>query len=170
MSIVEPVGGEPVDEEVDLARDDIEAVEVHFPLTPDAEGWPPVPVEPIWVQPMGEDRYRVLNVPFFALGVSSGDVIEASRDDAGIRHFKRVVQPSDRSTIRIIVAEPDGVEALADQILRRGCLVEASYIPALIAIDVPPQEDYGALLTLLDELEAAGVLDYEEANVAAAHR
>ena len=180
MSVEEPVDGDLVDAAVgqfaddvdsdDIDTDDIEAVEVHFPLTPDEEGWPPVPVEPIWVQPVGDDQYRLLNVPFFALGVSSGDLIEATRDETGIRHFKRVVEPSNRSTIRIIVAEPEGVEALADQILRRGCLVEASYIPALIAVDVPSQEDYGALLTLLDEFEAAGVLDYEEANIAAPHR
>lgn len=145
-------------------------VEVHFPLTPDDEGWPPVPVEPIWVEPLGGDRFRLLNVPFFALGVSSGDVVSAPRDASGIRHFAAVVEPSERSTIRIIVADPDGVEALADQILRRGCLVEASYIPALMAIDVPPEEDYAALIDLLDELEAAEVLDYEEANIAAPHR
>ena len=172
--MTKPVDTEPVDagatEQADPSADHVEAVEVHFPLTPDDEGWPPVPVEPIWVQPLGDDRYRLLNVPFFALGVSSGDVIQATRDSTGIRHFVKVVQPSDRSTIRIIVAEPEGVEALADQIIRRGCLVEASYIPALLAIDVPPEEDYAALLALLDEFEAAEVLDYEEANIAAPHR
>ncbi len=146
-----------------------EAVEVHFPLTPDEEGWPPVSTEPIWARPLGDDRYRLLNVPFFALGVSGGDVIEATRGDDGLRQFAGVVQASGHSTIRIIVADPSAVEELAEQILRRGCHVEASFIPALVAIDVPAEEDYAVLKAWLDDLEAAELLDYEEANVAPGH-
>ncbi len=145
------------------------AVEVHFSLTPDEQGWPPVPVEPIWARPMGDDRYRLLNIPFFALGVSGGDVIVAPRGEDGLRHFQSVVEASGHSTIRIIAADPDGIEELADQIMRKGCHVEASYIPALVAIDVPPEEDYASLREWLDELEAANVLDFEEANLAASH-
>lgn len=145
------------------------AVEIHFKLAQDDEGWPPVPAETIWARDEGEGRFVLLNVPFFALGVSRGDLVEVTETDDGVLHFARVVEASGHSTLRIIAADPLRIEEIAEQVMRRGCDVEAGYIPALVSVDVPPQAEYPALQRWLDDLEAAEVLDYEESNLAPVH-
>lgn len=149
-----------------------EAVEVQFPLETDGEGWPPLQVEPIWCRPVpsGHDHYVVTNVPIHVLGISRGDVIRASRSAAGPLQFDSLVERGGHGTIRVIVADPSQVEAVAQTLAGFGCGVGDTYIEQLLTLDLSPEVNYAAVRGWLMDAEAAGRVDWEEGALAPSHR
>jgi uncharacterized protein DUF4265 len=85
-------------------------VRVYFDLEKDPDDggppWPPYDVEWIWATQVGPDRYRLDNVPFYARGISCGDVVEATTAYASGQGlaFKSVVNRSGHSTFRIMIS------------------------------------------------------------------
>lgn len=132
------------------------------------DDWPPTAAEDIWALPLQGDQLRLANVPLFAVDVAFDDVISATRD-GDVRLFESVVESSGHSTIRVIAATVSDVEDLAADVADFGCAVAMCFIPAMFAVDVPPELDYSGLHGWLSEREAEGVLDFEEAYLAAAH-
>src|SRR6476661_1521622 len=60
--------------------------------------------ETMWATPVGPDRYRLENSPFYAYGVSWLDVVEALPDEAaGLPVFVRRVERSGHRTVRLIL-------------------------------------------------------------------
>ncbi len=58
-------------------------------------------VETLWAFDLGQDQYKLDNTPWYAYGVSTGDVIEAERQEPdGFPLFKRVVATSGYRTVR----------------------------------------------------------------------
>ena len=43
------------------------------------DGFPPISVESLNARPIEDDRFEILNTPFFAESVAYGDVVVASR-------------------------------------------------------------------------------------------
>ncbi|MFB9681700.1 DUF4265 domain-containing protein [Streptosporangium vulgare] len=76
-------------------------VRVVFELSPD-DGWPPVGSERLWAIPLGPDRARLDNIPFFVRGVACGDVVRIDTDAEGITWVTEVVEVSGNCTIRIL--------------------------------------------------------------------
>ncbi|MBK9220485.1 MAG: DUF4265 domain-containing protein [Uliginosibacterium sp.] len=67
-------------------------------------------VETLWAFALGDSRYKIDNLPFFAYGVSLHDIVHAPLNTVeGFATFERVVSKSGNRTIRVIF-EP----ALAD--------------------------------------------------------
>ncbi len=63
-------------------------------------------VETLWATPVGRDRYKLDNSPFYAYGVSWQDVIEARPEREGdLPTLVRVVEKSGNRTIRVGVRE-----------------------------------------------------------------
>ncbi|MCO4761048.1 MAG: DUF4265 domain-containing protein [Myxococcales bacterium] len=151
-------------------RDD--AVEIQFDLETDGEGWPPIPVEPIWCTPVpsGDEHYTVTNVPIFAVDISRGDIIRAHRGQGGPMRFVALVEQGGHSTLRVIVANPDEVEAVAQSLASFGCVVNHTYIDQLLTLDLPPGVDYGVIRGWLLDADAADRVDWEEGALAAVHR
>lgn len=104
--------------------------------TPSVDGYPPEEWEGIWAIPLGEGRFRIDNIPFYARGLSCGDVVEASEVD-GALIFQRVVQHSDNSTIRIIIYNIEDENQVRRALLEFGCSIEGVGIDGLIAVNVP---------------------------------
>src|SRR5690349_21213099 len=70
-----------------------------------AGGWPPpVESEGLWAVPLGEGRYRIENVPWFAGNLAAGDVVSAVEHE-GNRWVMQRWQWSGHLTVR--VAHPD---------------------------------------------------------------
>ena len=136
------------------------------------EGFPGVDWEGLWARPLGADRYRLENVPFYAYGLALQDVV-AARDAGGELVIEEVVEDSGHSTIRVMI-DTDGVpsgreterrEHWRAELRARGCGSEVSNLPMLFAVDVPPEVGYQAVRDLLDQAEAAGELGFEEAKL-----
>lgn len=147
-----------------------ETVEVQFPLEV-VDGWPPVEVEALWCVPLDEaaGRYRVDNVPLFAVGIAWRDQILAERKD-GTLTFAEILEPSGRSVLRVLVDPDADPEAVAVALTERGAGVQRTPIEALLTVDLAADFDAAALLLWLDEAEAAGLLEWEEGLLAPNHQ
>lgn len=117
----------------------------------------------MWAEPAGPGLFRLANSPFYAYGVSLGDVVRvASRD--GLPTVDAIVERGGRSTYRLIRSEALADEvwneewALLDQL---GCMHEGDG-ERLVAIDVPADADVVAVFRLLEEGENLGFWVFEE--------
>jgi len=135
-----------------------------FHLEIDEDGYPPASTESLWAIQQGE-HLVVDNIPFFARGVSCGDIVSFDLED-GDRYFREVVQDSGHSTVRMIIYDREKrMSAVCARLEELGCQWEQSPYPSLIAVDVPPTANIDALRSFLD----AGIKDesfeYEEAKI-----
>jgi hypothetical protein len=144
-------------------------VKVRFALEPD-DGWPPVGSEGMWAQPLGNGRFRIDNTPWFVRDLASGDVVEATFDSDGVLWAGARIEFSGRLTVRVIPfrAGPLGgdLQAVLDAFAELGVSGEGA-LPAyaIVALDIPPDSDHGAIIDLLLRGQDDGSWDFEEGCV-----
>lgn len=120
--------------------------------------------EALWAEPLGNDLYRVENVPFCAYGINYGDTVRAVPVAPEQKpHVVRVVQRSGHRTLRVSFCDHLGgevqgptlaaIEALGGEVERAN--------DQFICIDVPAGADYTAIRAVLEAQERDGVLEYE---------
>jgi hypothetical protein len=122
--------------------------------------WPPFNVETMWVEPIGQSRYRVKNIPFFAKPLALDDIVEAQLNDDGFLWFKRTVEIGQHSTVRIIVMSGDKDGILRD-LVELGCEYETSRW--VIAVDIPNSDVLRPVYALLQQKVGSGEIGLEEA-------
>jgi hypothetical protein len=141
-------------------------VKITFRLPEDDQaGW--VETEGLWAKNLGDGRYRIDNVPFFLYGVSLDDIVSAEDVD-GLLVFREVISPGGHSTYRVYIPEPDtavaaGLDERLAEILALGASLERAN-RRLIAIDVPPDADIGAIYKMLEAGEDATLWEFEEGH------
>ncbi len=129
----------------------------------------PYATESVWAKCIAENRFCILNSPFFAFGVSYQDEVEAEPEGDKFR-FVKVLRPSGRSTYRVLLQEgrtiddPEFCERWRP-FHDRGCTYESAN-PKYIAIDIPPGVDVAFLYRLLEAGENDGIWVFEEGNYA----
>lgn len=156
---------------MDINQDDM--VKIGFKLDKDQDDYPPADWEWVWASRVGDATFRIDNVPFFAKGISSGDIVAANQTDKGLI-FGSLVQSSGHSTVRVVVLRGDRddremqalVADLRASLKALGCSTELSHIPNLFSVDIPPEVSYKAVSEFLSLKENNGILEYEEASVA----
>jgi hypothetical protein len=124
------------------------------------DGYPSEEWEGLWAVPLGEGLYKVDNIPFYAMNISWEDVVEAEYQD-NLYILKRLVQPSENSTIRVVVYDLANEDDVRKRISEMGCAMEGSGIPGLIAVNVPKASIEKVLIFLNDAFEKEQ-LDFEE--------
>jgi hypothetical protein len=141
-------------------------VKIIVPLEQDEDGYPPVGSERLWALHLGEGRYQLDNIPFFARDLALGDVVSAVPEEGaeeGVLRYQQVLQPSGHSTFRILVHDESQVPEVCRLLEQLGCDIERSHLPRLAAIDIPPRVP----LTAVRDALAPGVSqerwEYEEA-------
>ena len=110
-------------------------VKVRFLLPPD--DWHNMEVERMWCEERGDGCYALRNSPFYARGLSFGDVVEARESD-GILTCLRVVERSGHSTYRLFTnphATDEQIQELLDHLSKLRCNLEKG-TERLWAIDV----------------------------------
>jgi hypothetical protein len=148
-------------------------VKVVIPIEQDEDGFPPFTSEGVWAKPVGDGCFEVANAPFYAYGISLGDVVAARPAGQGEFELEDVVEASGHSLVRVKV-RARGVED--DEVDRRvtrwrsaldaiGCGSELSNLRTLFSVDVPAAVDYGPVRARLDEGAASGEIGFEEANL-----
>lgn len=121
--------------------------------------------ESLWAEPVGEDRYRLRNVPFLVFGFSEQDVITA-KEDNGALAVTGVAARGGHSTYRLVLPEDTNEETfLKDWVRLRelGCTYERA-TRRFVAIDVPPHADIHAVYQALEEGESACLWEFEEGH------
>jgi hypothetical protein len=146
------------------SRTDPRAAKVAFRLVQDEDGYPPADWEHLWAHQVGESLFVLDNIPFFARGVSAGDLVSVQLK-AGMNEFREVVQPSGHSTLRVIFFDTTLISELRSKLKELGCETEQSHLPNLVAVDVPPSTDLETVREVLAEGEDSGKWEYEEAVI-----
>ncbi len=142
-------------------------VKVTFDLAPDA--WHGNATESVWAEALGEGRYRIRNVPFYARGIAVSDIVIATAIE-GRLHFKQVLLRSGHSTYRAFLGENVDLDSPRFRTVwmpleQLGCTLERA-TTHLLAIDIPPSADLQVAYRLLEAGETAGVWEFEEGHSA----
>jgi hypothetical protein len=141
---------------------DEKLVRIVFRLEPSA--WHGNATERLWAEPLGKDRFRLRNSPFYAFDVSNEDIVLGEQSD-GEMFFKNVVMRGGHSTYRLKLRVQDvrapGFTRFWQPLERRGCSFEEGPV---VAVDVPPRADIYAVYGLLEAGESAGTWDFEEGH------
>lgn len=120
--------------------------------------------ESFWAEPLGDDLYRLDNIPFHAYDLHYRDVVHAvPREPGDLPTIVEVVQPSGHKTLRVIFESElpeEEVQRLLDALTTRRVEYERSH-DYFYALNVPPDVDYQAICDLLWRQENAGWLQYE---------
>ncbi len=114
--------------------------------------------ETLWVQSLGNDEYKVDNLPYYTYGVSLGDVVYAPITLAdAVPTFQKVISKSGNRTIRIYFSSTPTREASKDMILKTlvgfGCDYEGAN-SRYFSINVPPSSDLAMIYQYLDHQNA----------------
>ena len=130
----------------------------------DPGSWHGNATERLWAEPLGNDRFRIRNTPFYVFGVSNDDVVLAA-DVERQTVFSRVVLRSGHSTYRLRLEAHDLSASSFVQgwtpLQELGCSYEEGPV---LAVDVPPAADIYAVYELLQAGEDAGVWEFEEGH------
>jgi hypothetical protein len=121
--------------------------------------------ESVWAQPRSDGTYVVSNIPFYARGISRGDVVAAEPED-GILKFRRVIQHGGHSTYRIYANQGRAAPAVAtllQALTKLHCEIEPA-TGELIAVDVLPEADIYEVYSTLEEAERSGAVDFQEGH------
>ncbi len=133
---------------------------IHVDL-PNNEG---VGGESLWAEELGNDLYRIRNVPFNAFGLNFHDIVYAkSQSDELKPSVLKVHQYSGHKTLRVIFTDDSTDEERITKLkeLNKYKAYHENANGVLFAIDVEVGGDYGAVCDVLYEWEAQGVLSYE---------
>ncbi len=120
--------------------------------------------ESLWAKPLGNDLYRVENVPFCAYGLNYGDTVRAVSSAPELKPaVLSVIQRSGHQTLRFSFCDRlsrdqqaptiAAIEALGGELERAN--------EQFVCIDVPVGADYTAIRTLLETQKSQGTLEYE---------
>ena len=127
--------------------------------------------ESMWARPLGDDRYRIENVPFYAYGLNYHDVVEARESSPELKpSVIRVLEWSGHRTLRVIFEEDvpeDDHGGYLDELAPLHVSFERCS-ERYYALDLEPEARVDQVRRQLDLWERDGVLAYEtcEARVA----
>lgn len=117
-----------------------------------------VAVETAWAIPLGNDRYKLDNSPFYAYGVSWQDVIFAPYDkQEDLPTFQSVIEASGNRTVRIFFESPVESDNSSDQLLQGLVALGCSYEGAsrkYVSVNIPPSVDLKQVRSYLIERKA----------------
>jgi hypothetical protein len=121
----------------------------------------------LWAEPLGSGRFRLESSPFFAYGLSHGDVVRA----VGSGDRPRLDEVECKSGHRTLRVALDGgwdldrpeIGRFLDELLELGCSYEP-LPPKIVALDVPPELDVGIVVGRLQVALRDGVLVWEWAD------
>jgi hypothetical protein len=135
---------------------------LNFRIEQDVDGYPPVAVESVWVEDLGNGRYKVENVPFFARQVTLGDVVSAELDFEGNRWFSEVSDSGGGSLLRAVLFQDEVLPVVSTRLTSIGCEIEYIAAHKILAIHVGALASLGQVQAYLREQSDLGTLDYEE--------
>src|SRR5437868_13048249 len=112
--------------------------------------WHNYGTETMWARRLDESTFEIRNVPFYAYGISYGDVVQARR--RGEQNIiENVVERSGHSTYRIFVTDREDLTKFQDfwhPLETMGCTVERA-TTRLFAVDVPVTASITAVYEIL---------------------
>ena len=121
--------------------------------------------ESLWAEPIGDDLYRLRNVPFYLCGFSEQDTVKAEEHE-GRLVVRSIVERGGHSTYRIFLPEQTTEEQFSKDWVslgKLGCTYERA-TRRLVGIDVPPHADVYAVYDVLERGEKDRLWEFEEGH------
>lgn len=124
--------------------------------------------ENVWVEFLGDNQYKIDNIPFFAQGLSYKDIISVKEVDEQLV-FDELIKPSGHSTIQIIFFKEVDVKRVLEKLSSISCTWEGMN-DLYFAIDIAHNINYSIVKEILDEEEFVNkTLCYCEASLSEKH-
>lgn len=123
-------------------------------------------VESFWAAKVGEDLYRIENVPFYAYGLNFRDVVRAYSDADGILEIQEVVERSGNQTMRVDfnkTCDKERQPKYLEQLKKLNCSFER-WNDSMLAINVRKEADFNEIVAQLEAWEEEEILDVETAH------
>lgn len=121
--------------------------------------WPPVSVECMPADRIGEFIYRPLNPPLFVKGLSVGDLVEVEFDGDRMVVAWKILSPSAHSTVWLArLRQKHDIESMLQALRDLGCATVAAPNLGCYAVDIPEavaMEDVDLVLESADEESVA---------------
>lgn len=117
----------------------------------------------MWAEPLGNDLYKIENVPFYAYGLNFQDIVKATPDSDQILEIRKVVKTNGHRTFRLFFKKHIGRER-QDEILLSMRDLKVTYERAddiYVALDMKPEGNYQAVFDKLDEYYEQNILAFE---------
>jgi hypothetical protein len=131
----------------------------------DPNAWHGHATETLWAEKVGQGRYRLRSVPYFARGLSVEDIVNTEKEeDRDV--ITNVSIHGGHSTYRMFLATDISPESSAfidhwRALSALGCTFERAS-QHLFAVDVPSAADIRRVYELLSRGEGDGVWEFEE--------
>lgn len=135
-----------------------------FSLKKDEDGYPPDDSESLWVESVGDGRYRIDNIPFFIQNISPDDIVEGYVNN-GILFFTSLWKHSNSSVIRVVFFDSGHSQRVLDALVELGCRWEGSHLRNLFSVEIPRPENLEDVVKLLIYESERNILDYEESSI-----
>ena len=121
----------------------------------------------LWAEPLGSGRFRLESTPFFAYGLSHGDVVRAE-EGPELARLTAVERKSGHRTLRLAIdpswnVDRPEIQQVLEDLLAMGCTYEAMP-PQIVALDLSPEVDVGVVIARLQVQLRDGVLLWEWAD------
>jgi hypothetical protein len=119
--------------------------------------------EQLWTKRLGEDRFEVCCIPFFAYDLALGDVVRADAETGYV--IRSVDQRSGNGVVRVAVKSRDDVEAVhlrLHDLLGKLEYLHEWFAPGYVAVSLEAggshDEFFGGLALLGDAVEVDSIL------------
>ena len=139
---------------------------IFFKLEPDEHGWPPVGAESMWAVKVGENEYKIDNIPFYVRGISVGDIVSTKEEDK-VLYYNKLLKDSGNCTIRVFIQNENVKETegfLRTFLKEKGAEIEGLN-EGFFAIDISPSVDLEIIMDHLREGEKRGEWAFEEGKI-----
>ena len=135
-----------------------------FILIKNEDGYPPDDTETMWVENLGNGKYRIDNIPFYIKDISPDDIIEGDCS-TGRLFFKKLIKKSNISVIRVVFFNINKSDDVMDNLVKNGCRWEGSHLSNLYSVEIPDSGNLKKIKNFLDAQSSYGILDYEDASI-----
>lgn len=120
--------------------------------------------ESMWATPMGEELYRLENVPFYAYGLNYHDIVRATSDsDELIPEIIRLIEPSGYRTFRMFFQkqiDSDQRQETFDTLAELSVYYERA-TNNFFSLNMSPEGNYEAVNDKLEQLVQQNILEFE---------
>ena len=120
--------------------------------------------EYLWAEPLGNDLFKIQNVPFYAYGLNYWDIVIATPESEDLGpEIRKLVETGGHRTLRFYFKQEvdrSQQEEILNSLLTNGASCERADA-SLIAIDIKPDGDYMAVFNKLEIYFEKDILFFE---------
>ncbi len=141
-----------------MSEENLTKIHIGLPNSEDTGG------ESMWAEVLGNDLYRVRNVPFYAYGLNFNDIVYAKAESDDLKpSVLKLHETGGHKTLRVIFTDDSSLEERVSKLkqLNEHKAYHENANDMMFAIDIEPDGNYGKVCDILYAWENDGILSYE---------